>query len=176
MANVNELIEQLDGSSNKFKEAERNLISLGDAAIDSLLRSVDNINKNLLQGKDPERNMRKLEIRITILGKIGKTRAVKAILDALADSAGTISVLQRDINNSYDNPNPSFRHNMLLMTSERKNAAKSLNEAAIQALASIGDPALLYIEKYISSSSPEVQKSLKRARSKITKKPWQFWR
>jgi hypothetical protein len=84
--------------------------------------------------------------------------------------------LQRDIDGSYDNPNPSIRHNTLIMASERQNAAKSLNEASIQALVSIGDPALLYIEKYISNSPPEVQKSLKRARSKITKKLWQFWR
>lgn len=175
------LLQSLDTvKSELLDEIEQELLKFGDQAVDALLASADECNRRITaaglaqQGTETEKYMMALERRIKVLGIIRSPRAVPAILDALADSAGTVAVLKKQIDELYDYPNPFYRHDMLLLATGRLYIAKSLNNTSIAALAAIGYPALSEIRKHLPSSSPPVQKSLKKALRKIEKKSWQF--
>jgi hypothetical protein len=174
---VSELDKLLDNPNKEDRRrAEDQLVALLEEAVDQLLDSIDRINRLLLQRDNPEANMAALERRIRILEKIGSPRAVKAIIDAVADSAGTVEVLRQQINETYDHPDPFYRHDILLLASGRQVVAESLRDSAVNALAAIGKPALPLIHSSISKASRPAQKALRRAASRIQKKWWQFWK
>jgi len=143
--------------------------------VESLLSAVAKTNALLLGGEDPERHMVNLEQYLSALGKTHDERAIKAILDAVADAVGTIEVLNQQIDEIYEHPNATYRQNMLVLISDRQAIAKSLCNTAILALAEIGKPALGPIENALPKVSHASQKAFRRALRKIKGPWWQFW-
>lgn len=168
-------LELLDATNvSDRRRAEDDLIALGGRSIDSLLQSVAQINARLLGGEDPERNMAALERRINVLGRLRDERGVRAIVDALADAAGTLDVLDRQI--THTGEHGLHHYDVVLLASGRHTVAESLCEAAVGALVEIGAPALSIIDRSIPKASPSAQKALRRAEKKIRGRWWEFWR
>jgi len=95
--------------------------------------------------------MNELRVAVVKLGSIGEAEAVKPVVDALADSAGT-----------YKNT--------------RFSEAKLLREAAIEALQRIGKDSIPWIKEGLTHSNPAVREACNRALKACGGKPWwQFW-
>jgi HEAT repeat protein len=176
MSTAAELLNSLDSETgSKRAHAQDRLISLGESAIDDIVRSIAEINARLFKRENPEFNMPALERRVFILGRIRSMNGILPILNALADSAGAVESLSQQIDQLHNSPDMPSR-NMLTMATARRDIALSLRTASEDALASFGSAALPYVHKYLLRSPDGVRQSLQRVASKVEKSWWQFWK
>ena len=180
-----EKLETMLLSHNRQDEDE--IVLYGEQWLEALITFANDSNRNITAAfmtqnwKRALKSMQTLECIIRVLGRIGSSKAISTILDALGDSALSVASAKQQIDQIYDDPNPFRRHDMIALGADydlrmQKQVAESLNKASIEALARVGKPAVQDIKKYLDDSSPPIQKALKKALKKIERKRWQFWK
>jgi len=139
---ISKLISCLDTEKNdQLAAVEGQLLQLGERAIDSILRSVADLNRSLTRSVlaqdhgQADNLMRSLGRRIRILDNLRNPRGINAILDALADSttfAGRTGVGEAIV----------------------------LSEIAEDALVNLGEAAIPHVQKHLHSVSLPVRSKL----------------
>jgi hypothetical protein len=174
MNETKQLLIALDSTGYKPSlKQEAAIVALGDTAIDDILESIYLINGKMnssirVDNLDPIAEMKALEKRIRILGTLKRPVAIKAIFDALADSAIAASEFRRKAN--------IIPPMMSMLAHQHKMAAESLVNTAIDALASYGEAIIPPARRYLDQVSPPVQKALRKVLARVERKWWQFWK
>ena len=129
------LLKKLDGGGNDSREAEDALVAMGDEAIDDLLQSVAEINGRM-NGSireahlDPVAEMSRLERRVQLMERMRNPMTLKALFDALADSALAVEAYTQKRDAAYEQGDMMIP----MMAEMHLESAKSLNKATINAL------------------------------------------
>lgn len=159
---LQELISSLDTADHGIlQRIEDEIVQYGERSLDALLASVNDCNRRITAAclaqdwKAAIAGMQALERRIRVLGRIKSPRAVPALLDALADSAGAAELTGL----------PTVP------------AARSLCQTAADALVNIGETTIPYLKDNINDRRLPVRKAVRSVLSRIhPKKWWQFWK
>jgi hypothetical protein len=170
------LLEKLDGGGKAAREAEDALVVFGNDALDDLLQSVAEINGRM-NGTirdgltNPLVEMARLERRVRVMERIRSSMVIKALFDALTDSALAVDAYMQQRDAAY------ARHDFMtvMMAYEHIEAASSLNQAAINALVAFGEEVAPHAGRYLSTSPPAVVRALKKVISRLEHKWWRFW-
>jgi len=136
---ISQLLMQLDMRQDEdLNEVEDELVSMGNPAVQEVLASVTDVNREIIRAAMAGRlgeaafGMRAMARRINVLGRIASPAAIPALLDALADSAMVAD-------------NPSFPE------------AKSVLKAASDALARLGSAAAPHLHEHLDDRRAPVR-------------------
>ena len=171
------ILDKLDRGGDDACAAEQELVALGDEAIDDILQSIAEINGRMngtIRGgtTDPIGQMAHLERRVKVIARTRSPMAIKALFDALADSALAVESYtnQRDLALARGD----FIQSTMAVV--HIDAACSLNAAATSALIAMGAQVLTQAHYYMSCSDPVVCRALQKVITRLEPKWWQFWK
>lgn len=170
------LLEKLDGGGLDSGEAENALVALGDESLDDLLQSVAEINGRMNgsirdEFLDPPAEMARLERRIRVMERLRSPMTLKALFDAVADSALAMESCSQMRDIAYERGELGIP----MMAEQHIRSAKSLNEAAIKALVAFGKQVVPHARRYMSTSPPAVSRAMRNVISRLEPKWWRFW-
>lgn len=174
MDDARDLLTRLDEvDSQERQEVETRLVAMGDSAIDDILESIHGINGRMngaipTERLDPEKEVLALERRIGILSRMRNPKTLKAVFDALADSAIAVDQCKNESNN--------LPYDFQFIVHSRLVAAESLLKTASEALVNFGEIVIPHARRYSNEAPPPVKKALRKVLAKLEKKRWQFWK